>query len=44
MAVATQARASGGLWAPLRLRHPVETYGLRLETEAVTVSLISCTA
>jgi phosphoribosyl 1,2-cyclic phosphodiesterase len=36
----------GGLCieTPLRLRHPVETYGLRLVTEAVTVSLISCTA
>jgi phosphoribosyl 1,2-cyclic phosphodiesterase len=29
---------------PLRLRHPVETYGLRLVTPDLTVSLISCTA
>ena len=29
---------------PLRLRHPVETYGLRLVTDELTVSLISCTA
>ena len=29
---------------PLRLRHPVETYGLRLVTPELTVSLISCTA
>ena len=29
---------------PLRLRHPVETYGLRLVTTDLTVSLISCTA
>jgi phosphoribosyl 1,2-cyclic phosphodiesterase len=28
---------------PLRLRHPVETYGLRLVIPGLTVSLISCT-
>lgn len=28
---------------PLRLRHPVETYGLRLIVPGLTVSLISCT-
>jgi phosphoribosyl 1,2-cyclic phosphodiesterase len=28
---------------PLRLRHPVETYGLRLIIPGLTVSLISCT-
>jgi phosphoribosyl 1,2-cyclic phosphodiesterase len=28
---------------PLRLRHPVETYGLRLRAPGLTVSLIACT-
>ena len=31
------------LEAPLRLRHPVETYGLRLVGRRYTVGLISCT-
>jgi phosphoribosyl 1,2-cyclic phosphodiesterase len=31
------------LETPLRLRHPVETYGLRLIIPGLTVSLISCT-
>jgi phosphoribosyl 1,2-cyclic phosphodiesterase len=31
------------LETPLRLRHPVETYGLRLSIPGLTVSLISCT-
>ncbi|MBI2544073.1 MAG: hypothetical protein HYW16_02455, partial [Candidatus Rokubacteria bacterium] len=28
---------------PLRLKHPVETYGLRLVAPGLTVSLIACT-
>lgn len=31
------------LETPLRLRHPVETYGLRLHGARLTVSLIACT-
>jgi phosphoribosyl 1,2-cyclic phosphodiesterase len=47
----TQRLVEGGAYGigpvrietPLRLRHPVETYGLRLVIPRLTVSLISCT-
>ncbi len=47
----TEILAEGGTYqvggirieAPVRLKHPVETYGLRLITPRLTVSLIACT-
>ena len=40
----THTMAGLRIETPLRLRHPVETYGLRLVTDDLTVSLISCTS